>query len=72
MSWKGFVRGLRATFSEPDYLRRMTPEERAERSDRIARQNLFALQMLDLPKRQVAPTKTPRSTEDERPEMEKN
>jgi hypothetical protein len=28
MSWKAFVGGLRAVFSEPRYLREMTPEER--------------------------------------------
>jgi hypothetical protein len=49
MSWKGFMRGLRAVMPEPDYLRKLTPEQRAERTRQSARQNMFAVQMFDPP-----------------------
>jgi hypothetical protein len=50
MSIKGFLRGLRAIGSKPDYLRNMTPEELAERRRRSANQNMFGIQIFDPPK----------------------
>ena len=53
----GFLRWLRSSVSTPDYVRAMTPEERAERRRRDANRNMFAVQMFDLPKAQ--PRKAP-------------
>jgi hypothetical protein len=68
MSWKGFMRGLRAVMSEPDYLRTMTPEQRAERRRQSARQQMFAVQMFDPPKPHPCKAAAPRShDEDSKP-----
>jgi hypothetical protein len=49
MSIKGFLRGVRAVASKPEYLKNMTPEQLAERRRRIANQNMFAIQMFEPP-----------------------
>jgi hypothetical protein len=46
----GFLTWLRSVTSEPEYLRAMTPEERAERRRQDANRNMFAVQMFDMPK----------------------
>jgi hypothetical protein len=62
MSIKGFLRGVRAVASKPDYLKNITPEELAERRRQSANRNMFGIQILDPPK--PHPYKAPKSHRD--------
>jgi hypothetical protein len=57
----GFLRWLRTVASTPDYVRNMTPEERAERRRRDANLNMFGIQIFDMPT--ARPYKAPKPVE---------
>jgi hypothetical protein len=53
--------------STPDYVRNVTPEERAERRRQDANRNMFAIQMFDMPKPRPYKAPKPPDRQDREP-----